>query len=137
MNANSVARRERFLAMASDLMRLTGTPEVIEGKDEPRLCLTLIVDGMHCEVFHFDGAHDVVLHCHFPLPAHGRQEAMRGALMFNQQLARANFGRFAMREGQGDIVFSSLASMDDNTPQKLLEALQSSARWTPPWANQH
>jgi len=137
MNTDSVARRDQFLAMARDLMRLQGEPEVIEGRDEAQLCLTLMVDGMHCEVFHFEGARDVVVHCHFALPAHDRLGALRSALTFNQQLLRTHGGTLAMRKGDGDIVYSANASMDDITPEALLQSIQDTARSTPPWATEH
>ena len=137
MDTNSAARREQFLAMASDLMRLQGEPELIEGRDEAQLCLTLMVDGMHCEVFHFEGAAEVVVHCHFALPAHDRVGALRSALTFNQQLLRAHAGTLAMRKGDDDIVYSTNASMDNTTPEALLQLIQETARSTPPWATQH
>lgn len=137
MNTDSAARREQFVTLARDLLRLQGEPESIEGEQEPQLCLTLLIDGMHCEVFHFEGASDVVVHCRFPLPAHDRLEVMRGVLTLNHQILRAHAGTLAIRKDHGELVFSTKASMDGTTPEALLESIQSTARWTPPWATTH
>jgi hypothetical protein len=39
--------------------------------------------------------------------------------------------------GRRNMDLSAKASMDDTTPEALLQSMQANARWTPPWATTH